>query len=96
MQAETRRSIDRRLARIEGQIRGLRRMLDENAYCVDVLTQMSAVKSALNQTASLIAAEHIHCCVLNHGSASAHPKANEQPLEALVEELDEVLKQLVR
>ena len=41
-------SLERRLARIEGQVRGVRRMVDEEAYCIDVLTQISAVERALD------------------------------------------------
>ena len=52
-----------RLKRIEGQIRGLQRMLDENAYCPDILTQASAVHSALNSFCRVLLANHIRTCV---------------------------------
>ena len=48
-----------RLKRIEGQIRGLQRMLDEDAYCPDILTQASAVNSALNSFCRVLLASHI-------------------------------------
>jgi len=52
-----------RLKRIEGQVRGLQRMLDEDAYCPDILTQASAVNSALNSFCRVLLASHIRTCV---------------------------------
>ena len=52
-----------RLNRIEGQVRGLRDMLQKDAYCTDVLTQVSAVKAALNSFSRELLSEHIHTCV---------------------------------
>ncbi len=54
-----------RLKRIEGQVRGLQRMLDEDKYCVDVLTQIAAVKGALNKVGMRILEKHTHGCVQN-------------------------------
>jgi DNA-binding FrmR family transcriptional regulator len=61
-------SIDRegylkRLRRIEGQVRGIQRMVDEDAYCIDVLTQISAVNSALQSVALGLLDEHLGHCV---------------------------------
>jgi DNA-binding FrmR family transcriptional regulator len=52
-----------RLRRIEGQIRGLQRMLDEDAYCIDVLTQVSAATKALQAVALKLMDEHLSHCV---------------------------------
>lgn len=52
-----------RLSRIEGQVRGLREMLQKDAYCTDVLTQVSAVNAALNSFSRELLSEHIHTCV---------------------------------
>ena len=52
-----------RLKRIEGQVRGLERMLEEDAYCPDILTQASAVNSALNSFCRVLLAAHIRTCV---------------------------------
>ena len=52
-----------RLARIEGQVRGLRRMVEEDAYCVDILTQIQAVQSALNAVSRRILHKHLDRCV---------------------------------
>ena len=52
-----------RLNRIEGQVRGIRRMVEEQAYCTDILIQVSAVTSALNSFNKILLANHIRTCV---------------------------------
>ena len=53
-----------RLSRIEGQVRGIRRMMEEDAYCPDVLTQVSAVSSAMASFSKVLLASHIRSCVV--------------------------------
>ncbi len=60
---EERQSLSNRLKRIEGQIRGIIRMLEEDAYCVDILTQVSAVSSALSGFSRELLSSHIKGCV---------------------------------
>ncbi len=55
-----------RLKRIEGQVRGLQRMLEEDAYCIDILTQSSAVNSAINSFNKSLLAAHIQTCVADN------------------------------
>ena len=55
----------RRLNRIEGQIRGIRGMVEKDAYCTDILTQVSAVQAALNAFSKELLNEHIRTCVVN-------------------------------
>ncbi len=93
VRSEQQRATDRRLARIEGQVRGLRRLLAEDAYCCDVLTQLSAVRSALDQVAASVASQHIRSCVLGEGP---HPSASKMSREDLLDELDDVLSRMVR
>lgn len=52
-----------RLSRIEGQVRGVRSMVERSAYCVDILTQVSAVTAALNSFSKVLLANHIKTCV---------------------------------
>ncbi|MCH3987968.1 MAG: metal-sensing transcriptional repressor [Lachnospiraceae bacterium] len=52
-----------RLNRIEGQVRGVKRMLENNAYCPDIITQVSAINAALNSFNKVILADHIRTCV---------------------------------
>ena len=96
MHSSEQQAIDRRLARIEGQVRGVRRLVSENAYCCDVLQQVSAITSALNQVAASIASQHIKHCVIGHGTEEAHLATKEMSHEEMLEELDEVLKRLSR
>ena len=58
-----------RLRRIEGQIRGLQRMVDEDTYCIDVLTQISAAKSALQAVAVGLLEDHLAHCVVDAARA---------------------------
>src|SRR5437867_3032025 len=53
-----------RLRRIEGQVRGLERMVDEDRYCIDVLTQIAAVQAALDKVALGLLDDHAHHCVI--------------------------------
>lgn len=53
-----------RLSRIEGQIRGIKKMVDSDAYCVDILTQVSAANAALNSFSKVLLTEHIKTCVV--------------------------------
>jgi CsoR family transcriptional regulator, copper-sensing transcriptional repressor len=53
----------KRLHRIEGQVRGIERMLEEDRYCIDILTQVAAVSTALDSFAFLILDEHVQHCV---------------------------------
>lgn len=53
-----------RLNRVEGQIRGIRNMVEEDRYCVDILTQVSAVQSALNSFNKVLLSNHIKSCVV--------------------------------
>jgi DNA-binding FrmR family transcriptional regulator len=62
MQADTKATLNR-LRRIEGQVRGLQRMVEEDAYCIDVLTQVSAVQTALEQVAVRVLDAHVRHCV---------------------------------
>ena len=54
-----------RLNRIEGQVRGVKNMLENDAYCVEILTQVSAINAALNAFNKELLSNHIHSCVVN-------------------------------
>ena len=70
----------KRLRRIEGQVRGLQRMVEEDEYCIDILTQISAVTRALQGVALGLLEDHVHHCVadaLASGSSDAEEKVAE-------------------
>jgi DNA-binding FrmR family transcriptional regulator len=71
----------RRLRRIEGQVRGLQRLVEEDTYCIDVLTQISAVTSALQSVAVGLLDEHLHHCVTD-AVAAGSPDAADKVTEA--------------
>jgi CsoR family transcriptional regulator, copper-sensing transcriptional repressor len=78
--AERRDELQTRLRRIEGQIRGLQRMLDEDRYCIDVLTQISSATRALQGVAVSLLDEHVRHCVrdaIEDGATSADTKVDE-------------------
>ena len=81
MQADS-RALHNRLRRIEGQVRGLQRMVDEDAYCVDILTQVAAVQTALEQVAVNVLDGHVRHCV-----ADAVAGADEGEAGAKLDEL---------
>ncbi|THA29797.1 transcriptional regulator [Streptomyces sp. A1277] len=80
----------KRLRRIEGQIRGLQRMVDEDVYCIDILTQVSASTKALQSFALQLLEEHLRHCV-----ADAAVKGGDE-VDAKVEEATKAIARLLR
>lgn len=76
-----------RLNRIEGQIRGIKRMVEEDAYCVDILTQVSAASSAINSFSKELLARHIKGCV-----AEDIREGHEDKVDELVRMLQKMMK----
>lgn len=76
-----------RLNRIEGQIRGIRKMVENDAYCVDILTQVSAASCALNSFTKVLLSEHIKSCVTEDIRNGGEEK---------VDELVKVLQKLMK
>ena len=79
--ADNRDDILRRLRRIEGQVRGVHRMVEEDIYCIDVLTQVSAATRALESVALLMLDDHLSHCVA-HAAAEGGEVADEKLKEA--------------
>jgi DNA-binding FrmR family transcriptional regulator len=75
MQGDTRKSVEKRLNRIEGQVRGLSKMIADDRYCIDVVTQIAAVQAALRKVEEEILKDHVAHCV---ESAIASGDADEQ------------------
>jgi DNA-binding FrmR family transcriptional regulator len=72
----------KRLRRIEGQVRGLQRLIDEDTYCIDVLHQISAVSGALQNIAIGLLDEHVGHCVANAAAEGDAARAREMVTEA--------------
>jgi DNA-binding FrmR family transcriptional regulator len=62
-----------RLARVEGQVRGVARMVEEDRYCIDVLTQISAIQAALEKIALGLLDGHVRVCLLGEGAGPSDP-----------------------
>ncbi|HEX8689998.1 MAG TPA: metal-sensitive transcriptional regulator [Solirubrobacterales bacterium] len=84
---ENKEAVLKRLRRIEGQVRGVERMVEEDRYCIDVVTQVTAIQAALDKVALQLLGDHASHCVV--GAAAA-----EQP--ARTEELMGAVKRLLR
>jgi DNA-binding FrmR family transcriptional regulator len=80
----TKKSVSARLKRIEGQVGGLLRMVDEDRYCVDVLTQVSAIRAALHKVEAEILRDHVSHCVAG-AFASGDVIDQRQKVEELVD-----------
>ncbi|MGE4584458.1 MAG: metal-sensitive transcriptional regulator [Sphaerochaeta sp.] len=65
MKAEVKEKLDPRLARIEGQVKGIRNMVQSDRYCVDILLQLSAVISALKKVEDMVMENHLNTCVVD-------------------------------
>jgi len=74
----------KRLARIEGQVRGISKMLAEDRYCIDIITQIDAVKAALNRVEDEILRDHVSHCV-EHAIASGDKADQRQKIAELIE-----------
>jgi DNA-binding FrmR family transcriptional regulator len=84
--AESKDALIKRLHRIEGQVRGIERMVEDDRYCIDILTQLSAVTTALESLAFRILDDHVQHCVagaLASGDAAEAEAKSKELLEAV-------------
>jgi DNA-binding FrmR family transcriptional regulator len=91
MQQRTKTSVQKRLSRIEGQVRGIAGMVEADRYCVDVVTQISAVRAALHKVEEEILRDHVSHCV---AGAFASGNVNEQRIK--LEELVDTIGRMSR
>jgi CsoR family transcriptional regulator, copper-sensing transcriptional repressor len=83
MREDIKTSVTKRLGRIEGQVRGLSKMIDEDRYCIDVVTQISAVRAALRRVEEEILKDHVSHCV-EHAIASGDKAEQRQKIAELM------------
>ena len=86
MQKETKAAIQKRLNRIEGQVRGLSRMVEEDRYCIDIVTQISAVRAALRRAEEEILRDHVSHCV-EHAIASGNKTDQRKKISEIIDVL---------
>ncbi len=84
---EQRKKLMNRLSRIEGQIRGIKGMVEKDAYCADVLTQTAAVSAAMDAFSRELLSSHLHTCVIRDIRAGK---------DEVADELMEILRKLMR
>ncbi len=93
---EASRKILSRVNRIAGQVDGIRRMLEEERYCVDILNQVAAARSALDSLGIEILTKHLETCVLGHGTDLEHEHAKPLTQDQLVAEVRTVLSRFLK
>jgi DNA-binding FrmR family transcriptional regulator len=86
MRKESKTSCLKRLKRIEGQVRGLERMVEDDRYCIDVVTQVSAVRAALKRVEEEVLQDHVAHCV-EHAIASGDKADQRQKIAELMDVL---------
>jgi CsoR family transcriptional regulator, copper-sensing transcriptional repressor len=83
MQDATKNSVRKRLNRVEGQVRGLSRMVDDDRYCIDIVTQIAAVRAALRRIEEAVLEDHVGHCVAE-AIRSGDPAAQQQKVAELM------------
>jgi CsoR family transcriptional regulator, copper-sensing transcriptional repressor len=96
MNAKNHHGLKARLNRVAGQVAGIQRMAEEGRYCVDILTQIAAVRSALDALGVELLTNHLKSCVLGHGSATEHKCAKPLTQKKLLAEVQTTLSRFLR
>jgi DNA-binding FrmR family transcriptional regulator len=96
MVREVDKKLKARVNRIAGQVAGIQRMVGEGRYCVDILNQIAATRSALDALGVELLTGHLESCVLGHGSGSEHEHARPLSREDLVTEVRTVLSRFLK
>jgi CsoR family transcriptional regulator, copper-sensing transcriptional repressor len=84
MRKDSKASVQKRLGRIEGQVRGLSKMVDEDRYCIDIVTQISAVRAALRRVEEEVLRDHVAHCV-EHAIASGDKADQREKIAELMD-----------
>jgi DNA-binding FrmR family transcriptional regulator len=96
MSGSSQKSLISRVKRIEGQVAGVERMLEDKRYCVDILNQIAAVRSALDALGVELLTRHLESCVLGHGTNSEHENAKPMTQQELLTEVKTALSRFLR
>ena len=83
MRKDSKASVQKRLSRIEGQVRGLSKMVEEDRYCIDIVTQIAAVRAALRRVEEEVLQDHVAHCV-EHAIASGDKADKRQKIAELM------------
>jgi len=95
MEGASQKKLVTRVKRIAGQVAGVERMIEEKRYCVDILNQIAAVRSALDALGVELLTRHLESCVLGHGSGSEHQSARSMTQQELLAEVKTALSRFL-
>ena len=93
---DQRERLRKRLNRIAGQVSGLQKMVEEGRYCVDILTQLNAVRSALDAVGVQLLADHLQHCIADHSGKHAHQETKFKTQDELVAEMRLTLERFLK
>jgi DNA-binding FrmR family transcriptional regulator len=96
MNTEKRQRLRSRINRVKGQVEGIGRMVEEDRYCVDILTQIAAARSALDTLGVELLTDHLEGCVVGHGTGSEHHCAQPMTQEQLIAEVKTTLSRFLK
>ncbi len=96
MNEKSRKDIKTRSNRIAGQVAGIQRMIEEDRYCVDILNQIAAVRSALDSLGIKLLNDHLESCVLGYGTGKEHHCTRPMTQEQLLDEVRAVLSNFLK
>jgi len=96
MNTDAKVEVQNRLRRISGQVNGIQKMIDEDRYCVDILTQVAAVRSALDAVGIALLTSHIETCVTGADAETQHECARKMTQEELVQEVRSTLGRFLK
>lgn len=96
MEGASQKGISTRVKRIAGQVAGIERMVEDRRYCVDILNQIAAVRSALDALGVELLTRHLEMCVLGHGSGSEHETARPMTQQELLDEIKTALSRFLK
>lgn len=96
MEDTQKKLVTARVNRIAGQVAGVQRMIEEDRYCVDILNQIAAIRSALDALGIQLLTGHLESCVIGHGGESEHHCAKPMTQEQLLEEVRTTLARFLK
>ena len=96
MHDESRDKLKNRLKRVAGQVAGLQKMVEDDRYCVEILTQLSAVRSALDAVGVQLLTDHMQHCVADHSGKHSHAETKFKTQEELIAEMKLTLERFLK
>ncbi len=96
MSDTSQKRLSMRIKRIAGQVAGIQRMFQDRRYCMDILNQIAAVRSALDALGIELLTRHLESCILGHGSGTEHESASQMTQQELLDEVKTALSRFLK